>query len=363
MSPVGQLPGLQVPDWWLDTGTPAFGSALLIDATGEKAAMVGRVHIPGGGSKNISKVGFRFGVVTNPALTTLTLSLQDVSLTTGMPDETQDQSVTIANASIVTGNWFEATLGAARTVTAGDLLAVVWEFLNFVATASVVIASLGAQTANQICYPALKSGAGPTWAFITAAASQVPNVVLGFDDGTYGTLLGAGGWSIFSGGTISTGTGTKEAGNRIVSAFPGIIEGVWAFLDLDGDASLNLYEALPDLTGEALMQTIAIDKDVRSQTNNRLVWLPFPAEIPMKPNWTYYVTLIPTTATAVTYATVGVNTAGYLAAFSGGAEIVNVSRGTAGAGNAWSVLSSTRAMMGVRMRGARYPVRSAGMAT
>lgn len=360
--PVGQLPGLNVPDWWLDTGTPAFGSALLIDATGEKAGMVGRVHIPAGGSKNISKVGFKFGAVTNPALTTLTLSLQDVSLTTGMPDETQDQSVTIANASITALVWFEATLGATRTVTDGDLLAVVWEFLNFVATASVVIQSVGGQLSNQICYCALKSGAGPTWAFITAAASIIPNVTLGFDDGTYGTLLGSGVWFGLGATTLSNATANKEVGAQVTCKLPGIIEGCWAFVDLDGDTTINLYEAAPDGSGETLKTSITLDKDVRNQTNNRLLWVPFPAEVNMQAGWIYTVALQPTTATAITYANHTVNIAAYLAAVSGGQEIMAVTRATAGSG-AWTALSTQRFMIGFRFRGARYPVRSAGMAT
>lgn len=356
--PIGQLPGLWVPEWWPDAGLPAFGSACLIDAAGEKIAMCGRVRIPGGGTKNINQVGFNFGAVTVPALTTLTVSLQDMLLTNAFPDEIQDQSVTIPTGSIVPNAWSIAHFTPTRSVTNGDRLAVVWEFLNFVATASIVLRTLPVTGGvwNQECYAALKSGAGPTWA-VVAAASIRPNLVFTFDDGTFGTLDGAGGWETLLTEPIHI---SDEVASRFISKFPGIIDGVWAFLDMDGDVTATVYEARPDLTGETLVTSIDFDKDVRAVSSSRLLWAPLPIEVVMKPNWAYYSAWKGRTATSSQVAYGISNSAVYHQAFGGGMEMVHVERVTPGTG-AWTEALPVVAFVGFRFRGAQYPVRSAGM--
>jgi len=108
---------------------------LLIDATGEMAAFCGRVWFSArSGTKNLSRVGFRFGAVTKSGGSGLTVSLQDVTLSAGppmQPDGTQDQTVAIANgnASFASNTWIRTgTFSASRTVTYGDLLAVNVEY-------------------------------------------------------------------------------------------------------------------------------------------------------------------------------------------------------------------------------------------
>ena len=90
-----------------------------LDAAGEKLGFIFSV----GKTGNISKLVIRCGAVTTAE--TLKLSLQDVDLSTGEPDETEDQSGTFTP---VVNDWVEVTLGSSRAVTVGDLLAVVIEF-------------------------------------------------------------------------------------------------------------------------------------------------------------------------------------------------------------------------------------------
>src|SRR5262245_9299830 len=111
---------------------PALSTLLLIDATGEEAAFCGRVFFPvRSGTKDVRKVGFRFGAVTKAGGSALTVSLQDVNLGTGptmQPDETQDQTVAVANADagFTSNAWYQTgALSADRTVALGELLAVV----------------------------------------------------------------------------------------------------------------------------------------------------------------------------------------------------------------------------------------------
>ena len=53
--------GLWLPNPPLFLNNPAFSTGLLIDATGELVAFVGRVWNKDRASKDITKVGFRFG--------------------------------------------------------------------------------------------------------------------------------------------------------------------------------------------------------------------------------------------------------------------------------------------------------------
>ena len=86
------------------------------------------------GTKDIRRVGFRFGTVTKAGGSAVTVSLQDVNLAAGpplQPDEVQDQTVAIANADagFATGLWYRTgTLSADRTVAYGEDLCVVFEY-------------------------------------------------------------------------------------------------------------------------------------------------------------------------------------------------------------------------------------------
>jgi hypothetical protein len=128
-------PGLFFPSPVQNMGTaPGFANSLLIDATGEKIAFIGRFWNKDRATKNITKVGFCFGAVTKAGGSGLTVSLQNVNLGAGppfRPDEIQDQTVAIANgdAAFATNTWYQtAALSTNRTVAFGELLAVVIEY-------------------------------------------------------------------------------------------------------------------------------------------------------------------------------------------------------------------------------------------
>lgn len=103
-----------------------YTSVILLDADGERAAFVFPVRRAG----NITKIHFRTGTVTTGD--TLKGSLQNVT-SAGIPDDTIDQSGTVAVADGDDSVWKTITLGAARTVARGDIVAFVLEFNAFVA--------------------------------------------------------------------------------------------------------------------------------------------------------------------------------------------------------------------------------------
>src|SRR5262245_16743976 len=124
--------GMAIPNWY-SNALPAVTSIGPIDATGEKIAFCGYFWHPEGISKDITRVGFRFGSVTKAGGSGLTVSLQDLNLTTApmQPDEVQDQTVAIANGdSGFTSNvWYRTNaLSANRTLANGDAVCVVIEY-------------------------------------------------------------------------------------------------------------------------------------------------------------------------------------------------------------------------------------------
>ena len=326
--------------------SPTFGTTLILDASGEKAAFVGRFFHKDGASKNIAKVGFRFGAVTKGATTDIQVSLQDVNATDAFPDETADQSVTVGNANITANTWREVTLGAARaTVAPGTLLAVVFEYATFNAADSVVINSVLSftNTSDYLqSYCALKAGAGPTWALVTG---MIPNVVLGCDDGTYGGLEAGQCCAALNANTFNSGSTPDEYALIFQVPFPCTVDGGWVIVDADGDFDMVLYDGTSAMSNG----TVSQDKDNRSATGTRYHFFTFPGQISLAANHDYYLSLKPTSATNLTNYTYDVNTAAYMQALDGGTPMQYTTRTDAGS---WAAATTTRRpWCGLRLMG------------
>lgn len=185
----GQWTGKALVGNYATYGVNAQSSAA--PANGDKIYHCGLVTTSDGlSSKTLDKVGFLFGSVTKAGGSTVTVSLQDMDLTTGPPvrsDNTQDQIYTILNAdaSFASNTYYTATLTSNRTVSPGDKLCVVWEYasyggadtfnINAIVTNSPLLMTNGVTRLN-------------TGSYVDRAA--LTNVHFGFTDGTYGTLDG-----------------------------------------------------------------------------------------------------------------------------------------------------------------------------
>jgi hypothetical protein len=298
--------GLWLPEILRIGFAPNYSGALLIDASGEKAAMVGRFFHKSGTAKNISGVGFRFGSVTKGASTDIQVSLQDVNATDAFPDEVADQSANVGNANITANTWREVTLGSARaSVAPGTLLAVVWEYSTFNASDSVQIGGVtgvgGGADINQ-GYGALKSGAGPTWAVISTFYN---NLVLVCDDGSYGSFEGALITSALNTHTYNSSSNPDEYALIWNVPFPCIMDAAWVLTDMDGDLDVVLYDGTTAMTNG----TVSADKDNRVSTVARVHIVPFGAHITLSANHDYYLALKPSTTTSLNAYSFDVNTA------------------------------------------------------
>lgn len=327
----------------------------LIDATGEMFAWCGAVWNKDRATKSIHKVGFRFGAVTKAGGSALTVSLQDVSLTAGppiQPDGTQDQTVAIANAdaAFVANTWIQtAAFSADRSVTFGELVAVVVEYDGAGRLASDLVnitnltASFYGQGTPHIPGCALKTGG--TW----ATQSGVPNIILEFSDGTFGTLQG--GYPLSANNLLSfkqDTAGSDEYALEFQVPWPCSVDGIWCV----GGAAANtnnfsfiLYSGTSAMTNG----TIAVDANLLSATASDSYYeLPFSAPISLAANTLYRLAMQPTQTTGnVRLETIDVSAANHFQAHDGGPTLCLGSRIDSGA---WAAATTTRRpLMGLRI--------------
>lgn len=202
---------------------PAFGTNAVIDASTEKAAIVGCVWHPTvkTGTINIRKVHFRCGAVSINAASTVRVSLQTVSDTAGppyQPDGTQDQTADISGASMVANGWnVTGNLSADRVVDLSSdsltdsnsrWISVVVEYQTFTAADSVVVSSVVAPTSG--------AGVGGCMLLNTGSyallADRISIVALECDDGTFAFLRTSSPWSALSSAAVSSTGAIRRAG-------------------------------------------------------------------------------------------------------------------------------------------------------
>jgi hypothetical protein len=321
----------------------AFSNIGPIDATAEKISMVGRVFmVTGGANKNLSKIHFRFGsAITKSNGSTLRISVQDVSTTSADADGTADQSYTIANADagFAADTVYTATLGSTRSVAKGDKIAIVWDYDGgFQAGDSVTIAGISQPAFSSTlaqCYARLYTS---SWAL----TSVHPNLVLEFDDGTFGTLEGAGIFSNIGTLTYNNTSDPDEYALKFQLPFPLSIDALWARIDADGDCTLVL-------TYGGSTVSIAIDKDNRASVFGFVFIAPLPSHISLAKDTDYYLSIRPDSATSISIQYLDVAASAHWQAWDGGSNFRFTSRVDAGA---WAAETTTRRILaGIRAIG------------
>ena len=340
-------PGLIIPNPRGVGGLTALNSKV-IDATGEKFAWIGQAWWNDDDtSKSVERVQFLFGAVTKAGGSALTVSHQNVSTSPPMqPDETQDGTVAIANAdaSFAANTWYRTgTFSANRTVSKGDLFAVVVEYDG--------AGRLGADLVNlnnitpTASYPndrlsgdSLKTGG--TWA---AAATQT-NLLLEFSDGTFGQL-GQGGWIASAIGTTgyNSGSSPDEFALRFKFPAPVRVNGVWWAVSGVANNSTDFTFLFEDAAGNDLTPPIAIDLSQAGLALGGFYSKMFPP-VELQANTEYFSTLRADTVNNVTISHFTVNSAAHFAVMWGGIEWYIASRTNAGA---WTPTTTQRPLCGL----------------
>lgn len=313
---------------------PTNNSNNLLDASGEKLGAVFRVPKTG----TLAKVRFRTATVTTGD--TMKVSFQDVDMATGNPDETADQYRTVSVASSDDNTWITTGLittdgtdgGGKRSVTRGDLLAIVIEFDSYVSGNMNILNSALPVDYGNGCYTTLKTGG--SWVKTTGTAGCFE---LEYDDGTFAytdTLLPG----FNNSGTVASNTSPDEV--ALYFRFPvGVtIGGAFVIIDLDAACDVVLY----DTDGTTALATVSLDSDVRAGTTVNGTLVVFPSEIDLTANSYYYLAIKPTTTSAVGYRYFDVRASGSMDMFDLGQNAYWAQRTDAGV---WSGTTTRRPRM------------------
>jgi hypothetical protein len=330
---------------------PGYQTTTTFAATGDKVAFMGRYWNKDHATKNIRRICFRFGAVTKAGGSGLTVSLQDVSLSSGppiQPDETQDQTVAVANgdASFTANGWYRSgALSADRSTAVGDLIAVVWEYdgSGRLGADTVTIAGMTMTGASDVYHrPQVGVKTGGTWALFTAW----PNVVFEHDDGTFGTIAGGFVASALNSHAFKQDTGVAdEYALEFKVPFACSVDGFWVthLGAATADYDVVLY------SGTTSLASSTVDMNAqRAASGAGVLYGSFSSEIDLDANTTYRLAVKPTQTTAtVTIYSFDVSDANHLTTHPLGVNGTLTTRLDAGA---WGATTATRRpQMGVRI--------------
>lgn len=292
----------------------------------DKCAYIGRVWFPSrSGMKQIEKVGFLVGNTSRVAGGSgLRVSLQDLvtaGVSTARPDEVQDEAVNVPNSDIPgtpTGGWVETdALSALRTVTYGELLAVVVEYdatgqqtdPDTGLVDQISLAGFRSNTNGRTFSAIMRRKAGSSW--LDPSGNSIPSVTLEFSDGTSGTL-----WGSFLCSTIGGSAGIEtdsltsdEAGLYFKMPRDVYVDGVEAFISFgftDADGEFCLYQGSELLTSVAFDAHQQADEDGLGTTSTSAYRL-FPAAVHLTAGTIYRLTVRATTTRAITLGSVTVH--------------------------------------------------------
>jgi len=328
-----------------NASAPSLGLISTLNASAHKFAYVGRVPKTG----TLDKFEYRMGTVNNNPDNGLRLSFQDVDLTTGDPDGVQDQFRDMTG-TFVTGAWQAPGLmtsdgtdsGTKRSVTAGDLLACVIEFVSFVASDSITMVGL----ATSATAPQALSGNFPYVDTFAAAWSKnysPSTAVLKYSDGSYASfgLL----WYPYlnvNTTTYNSGSTPDERGMVFQVPIKCQVSGFWVHADLDGDADIVLYDA-----ASSVVLTVSTDTDVRSQTSGANGYYAC-APTTLTANVLYRLVVKPTSVTNISTYDFDVNADNLMQVVELGTNAYYTQRTDAGA---WTDTTTKRPWMGLQISG------------
>lgn len=330
-------------NWYL---APSIGNMCELWSSGQNhAGVVFRAPKTG----TLDKFEFRIGTVFSAQ--NLKCSFQDVSLTTGFPDETADQ-YRVISSGITSNTWQVPGLitsdgtdgGTKRAVTRGDLVAAVVEWDS--AVGDIVISGIttdGNASAMIGGFPRPVQKASSTW---TMGASPMI-VAIKYDDGTYAYISPAlMPFKTITAQSFASNSTPDERGIYFKLPFTASVSGAWARIALTGDTDFVLYGS----DGTTVLASASLDKDLGSSSGSATGYMVFfGADVTLTADTFYRLVIKPTTTTSMTLYDFDVNAAAIMDAIDLGQNCYHTQRTDAGS---WSETTTKRPFMGLILNGA-----------
>lgn len=329
--------GIYFPSLLVGGGEPGV-TALLLDASGEKAALIFQSPFTG----NIRKLHFRTAVVTTGG--TVDGRLETVSATDGNPTGTLAGTTT--NGSVVVDSADDnviktATLTADAAVTRGTVYALV-----------VVAGSPG-----NINIATFDLDAGGTYVpysglFTASWVKQARRMVAAIEDdaGVFHQIPGVPFFSTLTQRQFNNTSTPDVWGLRFQFPVPVSVRGCWINTELDGNATIKLY----DSDGVTVLASVALDSDQRFSTAWGLKRLMFASTIALAKDTNYYLGLEPSSGTNCSIYTASLPSAAAMDTWDGGVLVhVASAKDPSGTGS-WTHYNNgtdgyLRAWMGVEL--------------
>lgn len=287
-------------------------AAQLLDATGESFSAIGQLHLSdksSGKSLTGATLWFRTGPVTFAnAGSTFRVGIQDLA-STGLEDGTFDiyRDFIGAGGVLLSNTWQGHLLNTAgsKTVSHGDILAIVFEFFARAGADSVQIQyptnSVPSSTKG-FPYGTVDTGSGPA-----KSTSQTPMALIVFADGEIGRIDNTFCWTDPDQGGVST---TAQAGIYFVAPFTGtlnkVIFGVTDSVATTDMVTITVWE--DPLGTPVSIGSLSVNGAYRGGTASvRNEFFTFPQSIPVVAGEEYAIT-IHCTVGAINYAYINLGT-------------------------------------------------------
>lgn len=297
-----------------------------MNASGDKMAFV--IQCPKAGTLDKCLVWLQ-NVANNPD-NGIRISFQTVDTSTGLPNGTQSQYRDITGT--IVGGWQTPGLmtsngtdgGTKRTVSAGELLGIVIDFVTFVASDSIAPGYLstlvGYRSGMYVC-----DGSSGTYSKLL---TMVPIFALLYDDGTYGVFPAGGGWpAIPTQNTFNSGSTPDEYALRFKLPYKARTLGIYQVQEFDNVCDMVLYDASSNV-----LDTISVDPDIRNNANGGYFCQYWPAgPYTFEANTVYRISMKPTSTSNVIRHGWQLPTSGALAGMPAGVEWYLSTRTNAGA--------------------------------
>lgn len=323
-----------IPEWELipASGTIGWATQSTINAVNEKAGYILRVPKSG----TLHSFEMIFG--TSSLAGTLQYSFQNVD-SNGMPDDTVDQFRNVTSGWS-TNTWFTlpgpitddgTDSGVKRTVTRGDLLACVIHCTVYTSGGNNIIA-LSNNNAWHTVFPYYVFEAGIGW---QKDDTDIPNFALKYNDGTYAFIPYVSP-IIFNTNThtINTATSPDEVAMKFVPDVTMTISGFKVLVDADNAFDVILYDS-----SNSVLTSFSHVAGQRGATNNRIMAIPFPADVTVTAGQTYRLAFKPTTGSSISLYSENVPTSSHMSVMPGGSAYIYSSRSDAGS---WTDLNDRR---------------------
>lgn len=311
----------------LGTAGPAY-SSMLVDAAGEMAAAVFRAPKTG----NIRKIYFQTRTVSTGAA--VDVRVETVSASDGNPTGTLWGTNTNVTHTINNSDdnvMLNCTLTADAAVTRGDIMAVV--IVNNAGTPGNF--NIGNTSMENADFPYTDLFAGGAW----TKSANAPVLALEYDDGSYAIVKGVYPFSALNTTSYNSGSTPDERGLKFRFPVPVKASGFWVYCDLDGDATIKVY----DSDGSTELASVALDKDIRRATTYGKLTGVFPSDLTFLANTYYRMTLLPG-GTTIALGDFDVATAAQMGSMSWGTNFHHTQRTDAGA---WTDTTTKRPFMGL----------------